>query len=136
MKVQIISEEVYGEVCATTGRLARVYEARENTESWVDTEGKPFAFELILLQSDRLTWSWCVHADEVKVLTPAEELAVLGHPGYSDDLAEQVLLYMMENDISAQVALGIVQAKDIATTDHYDRPRPLPSRVQGGTTKI
>ena len=147
MKVQILSEEVAADVAQATGSSAVIYEARENLENWMDEGGTPFAYELVLVRGERFEMGWWVHRDEVRVLTPGEELAALGFPHFSDEFAEEVLLFMVENDVSAAHAITIIEAKDISTSQHrtskmsprvrkrWDQQR-IPYRTQGGITEI
>lgn len=126
MKVRITNATTVEEMAANLGRqvlLGSVWDAVENTTNWMDEEGRPFAYEIILEQTERLTFGLFVHNDEVELLSPKEELAALGHPGYNDKFAEQVLLYMAENDCTAQVAIIIITGKDALTElDTQDHP--------------
>lgn len=126
MKVRIINQAMAEEMAAQLGRqvtVGAVFEAWENWCDWMDEDGKAFAYEVILEQDVRTTFGMWVHQDEVALLTMAEELAALGHPGYSEQFAEQVLLYMAENDCPANVAITIITGKDALTElDTQDHP--------------
>lgn len=116
MKARIISQGVASEIAENTGlhcEAGSVFEAWDNDQAWMDEDGRCFAYELVIEHTRRSTLGWWVHQDEVDILSHSEELSALGHPGYSDDFAEQVLLYMVENEVSASAAIVIITGKDI-----------------------
>lgn len=121
MKVRLVNQELADMIAEelVDGRIqvGTIFPAWENHENWMDEDGTTFFCEVMVEQSVRTAHGYWAHRNEVEVLTPSEELSVLGHPGYGDAFAEQVLLFMIENDCPALVAIRIIGAKDIHVRD-------------------
>lgn len=113
---QFLSEELSMAVPVGT-----VFQASENYENWTDDETGVLFFCLVEVEvTNHSLLGYWAHTAQVRQLTHSEELSSLGYPGFSDDFAEQVLLYMTENDCTAQVAIVVITGKDTYVTgeDH------------------